>query len=373
MSTSPTPPKLSTEINTATRALHTTLNRLITSRLPLALPPHAPDPTLYTTGLLHFSHIFLTFESIWTDLLSTSSSTSGPTSPPTSPLLSFLLVNPYDSPDLFTSTRPPPAATLHFLSTLRPRGLARSGRVKADLETLTGLHKTDLDVLLATYPGECVAQFCAHIRRAVRVRPHVLVAYAWCYYMAVFSGGRWIRAQLVGAGEAFWRKGAGIDSTSHADGEKGQGKAEAEDSARVGLADQGLSLWHFDGAHDGEDIKAEFKARLAAAEDLFTDDERVDIIEEAKHIFKFSAGLVEELDEKLGTDMERLVQAERAERASARAKTVVEQTGGVKGLPPKVAKSPVLWLKRPEVTGAVVALGCLACVALLTMDARIFL
>ena len=74
------------------RSSHTALNRLIVSRLPLCLPPFTDAPTLYTVGLLHFAHVYLTFESLWADL---APPTAKPT--PSSPLLSFLLVDPWDS------------------------------------------------------------------------------------------------------------------------------------------------------------------------------------------------------------------------------------------------------------------------------------
>ncbi|KAF2865462.1 hypothetical protein BDV95DRAFT_612604 [Massariosphaeria phaeospora] len=339
------PTSLPGEINAATRSLHTTLNRLITTRLPLALPPHTSDPSLYTTGLLHFAHIYLTFESLWNDLV------SAPTSPPTSPLLSFLLVNPYDAPEMFSS--PPSPQMVRFLRTLRPKGLTRSARLKADLEFLTGLHPTDLSVLLAQYPGDKVADYCQHIRRNVKVKPHVLVAYAWCFYMAVFSGGRYIRSELVKSGDEFWRTNTGPDTSTST-------------SSQLPLSESGLSFWSFLGPHDGEDIKADFKQRLLAAESFFTPDERIDVIEEAKSIFKFSAGLVQELDEKLATDLEKLNVPERVERPQP------ETARGEKGahVRPTVvlSRKAVMWWRRPEVTGAAVALGCLAGVALLRME-----
>jgi heme oxygenase len=354
------PASLPGEINTATRypslplctciivliqcrTLHTELNRLITTRLPLALPPFAADPTLYTTGLLHFAHVYLTFESLWADLLPPSSPAQA-ASPPTSPLLSFLLVNPYSEPELFTS--PPSPHIIAFLQTLRPKGLARSGRLKRDLEFLTGLHPTDFDVLLAQYPGDKVADFCTHIRRRVGNKPHVLVAYAWCYYMAVFSGGRYIRAELLKAGNHFWT----ADNENH---------IFNADQEAFRLEEQGLSFWSFPGEHDGLDIKELFKTRLEAAELLLTSDERVDIIEEAKVIFKLSASLVDELDQKLSTDLERLSQFHAAQRHQ------VDKTSEKTSAPTLSSTKMVgTWYHRPEVTGAVVALSCLACVAL---------
>ncbi|KAJ4987680.1 hypothetical protein SVAN01_06847 [Stagonosporopsis vannaccii] len=356
------PVSLPGEINAATRTLHTNLNRLITSRLPLGLPPHTPDSTLYATGLLHFAHIYLTFESLWSDLIRDHARPSSPSaslidrtpsSPTTSPLLSYLLVNPYDSPALFTSTvgapTPPSPQLAAFLSTLRPRGLPRSGRLKRDLEYLLGLHPTDLEVLLSKYPGDKVAAFCTHIRKSVHEKPWVLVAYAWCFYMAVFSGGRWIRAGLLRAGDNFW--------------------PSAHENDGISLEERGLSFWHFFGPHDGEDIKAEFKLRLEEAEHLFSNDQRIDVIEEAKNIFQLCAEVVYELDDTVSSA--RVGQAKIDIRS---AETLQELSTGTKASSERLAdhkqtftstKSLPALLRRPEVTSGLVALGCLVCVALL--------
>ncbi|KAL6703901.1 hypothetical protein ACN47E_008937 [Coniothyrium glycines] len=369
------PVSLPGEINVATRTLHTSLNRLITSRLPLALPPHAPDSSLYATGLLHFAHIFLTFESLWTDLLR-DHATPPAQSPsedrtPSSPLLSYLLVNPYDAPSLFTSTlgapTPPSPQLTAFLSTLRPRGLPRSPRLRHDLAYLLSVHPTDLDVMLAKYPGPGVAAFCTHIRAAVHTKPWTLLSYAWCFYMAVFSGGRWIRSGLLDTPPDFWP--AHTSSTA--------GEAASTPADAPALHHTGLSFWHFPGPRDGEDIKAAFKAHIAAAEHLFSPDERVDVIEEAKCIFTLCAGLVAELDELVGTQMEGMQgvgvegteDSDAVSRASKSEKERVDAPAVMVALrstdEAKTASPPAAsFLRRPEVTGTVVALACLACVLL---------
>ncbi|KAI8942939.1 hypothetical protein NX059_000977 [Plenodomus lindquistii] len=307
---------LASEINTATRSLHTALNRLITTRLPLALPPHTPDSSLYAAGLVHFAHILLTFESLWADVLRD------------------VLVNP----------SPPLAA---FLDTLRPRGLTRSSRLKRDLEHLLGLHPTDLEVLLASYPGDKVAAFCAHIQKSVHRKPWTLVSYAWCFYMAVFSGGRWIRGCLLDAPADYWPAGTDVVELQH----------------------RGLSFWHFPGQHDGQDIKADFKSRLAGAETLFSPGQRVDIIEEAKNIFTLCATLVDELDAMVAaqspapqTDLPAQLEHTAETEKSALLAPLLEQ--GVTQV--QAIKSKDVWtsfFKRPQITGILVAVGCLACVA----------
>ncbi|KAF1833391.1 heme oxygenase-like protein [Decorospora gaudefroyi] len=369
--TAPTlPVSLSGEINAATRTLHTSLNRLITSRLPLALPPHTSDSTLYATGLLHFAHIFLTFESLWADILrdhaSQTTHDAETASPPFSPLLSYLLVNPYDSPTLFTSTlgapTPPSPQLAGFLQSLRPRGLVRSGRLKRDLEYLLGVHATDLEVLLAKYPGNKVAEFCTHIRKSVNEKPWTLVSYAWCFYMAIFSGGRWIRGSLLKAPPGFWPPPATQQDSPN--------EQPPLDPLLLLLSDRGLAFWHFNGLLDGEDIKAEFKTRLLVAENVFSPDERVDIIEEAKNIFRLCATLVDELDDMIATD---LLHEEPSPTLHLPPRKPVSDKGplstrhvGDAAAVTKAGDHPLRsFLRRPEVTGTLVAVGCLACVALL--------
>ena len=234
---------------------------------------------------------------------------------------------------------------LEFLKNLRPKGLSRSGRLRRDLKTLTGLSETDLSVQLSQFPGVKVQEYCAHIRKAVARKPHMLVAYAWCYYMAVFSGGRWIRSELMKAGEGFGRGG------------------EKKAGSDVPLGEAGLSFFSFPGTEDGEDIKAEFKERLAAAEDLFTAQEREEVVAEASEIFKYSANLVRELDELLATPREMLAAVEAAEKDKEKSEEVERAMMRV--------RRPRAWLRRPEVTGVVVALSCVAWFAVYHMGASI--
>lgn len=147
------------------------------------------------------------------------------------------------------------------------------------LETLTGL---DLDV------AQCpeLLAFTEHIYQSTKEKPHVLVAYAWIMYMAVFSGGRWIRQQLIDAGPAFW----GFHTES---------EQLNFDLGRD--ATQGFLIFFFEGRQDGEDIKADFKRRLERAEELLTPEERSDIVSEAQIIFEHCISIVEGLDKQLDT------------------------------------------------------------------------
>ncbi|KAK8163978.1 hypothetical protein IWX90DRAFT_435667 [Phyllosticta citrichinensis] len=285
-------PSLAVEINTATRPAHTSLNRLITTRLPLGLPPHAASPRLYAFGILHFAHLFFTFESCWLDLTRAQQ--------PSNPTLSSLLEDPWISVNgaAADDQNPSPSAgaeqsvhdreILNLLARLLPPGLPRSKRLRTDLATLLSLSPIDLDVHLAAYPTPLLATTTAHIRRRLRRHPHLLLAYTHVLYLAIFAGGRWIRQQLLDGGPEFWGYGAGDDE-----------KKEAAWKQQV--TSKGLSLWFFDGAADGEDIRSEFKRRWAEVEGLLSAEQRDQVVDESRHIFAIVEELVRELDRQLDT------------------------------------------------------------------------
>ncbi|KAK0653494.1 hypothetical protein DIS24_g5931 [Lasiodiplodia hormozganensis] len=398
-----TKPLLSNEINTATRSIHTKLNKLITARLPLALPPHSASPRVYAYGLLHFAHVYLTFESAWQDLINHAPATYN------NPALSSLLEDPWvsvttppssagtttttttSSSSTATPASPSPTspgadandndpldpALLTFLRTLLPAGLPRSKRLRRDLAALLGLRPVELDVRLATagYPGNGrVAAYAAHIRRATAARPHVLIAYAWVMYMAVFAGGRWIRGQLASGGREFWEGGDVIDdsetdkttdSGNTNNDKEGGGARKAPGINFDTLGDRGLAFFSFDGAHDGEDIKAAFKARLEDAEALLSPRQRAEVVAEAHAIFEWSIALVEELDELLDTPdadaMPKPLKGHgRPAPVSEKEKMMMAEKGGAEAMAPAAARQQGNkdWVRQGgSIAGALVVLG----------------
>jgi hypothetical protein len=126
----------------------------------------------------------------------------------------------------------------------------------------------------------------AHIRRSVSKQPHVLLAYAWVLYMALFSGGRFIRATLESAGaHGFWTDGR---------------------QERTVPVHGPLDFFHFPTPQDGEDLKHEFKQRLANMGTLLTEGERDDIVKEAICIFESMILVISQLDDVCHTRMEEL-------------------------------------------------------------------
>lgn len=155
-----------------------------------------------------------------------------------------------------------------------------------------------------------------HIRENVSADPYLLIAYAWTFYMAIFSGGRWIRSQLCNAGDDFWqdnytrpkdisaapaKKGWNwrspvrrLDATPTSPAPK-HSKPQDVDELRA-FETKGLSLWFFPGPQDGEEIRTEFKARLQLCEALLSSEQREEIVAESQSIFSRIEAVVAELD-----------------------------------------------------------------------------
>lgn len=93
--------------------------------------------------------------------------------------------------------------------------------------------------------------------------------------MALFSGGRYIRARLR-AGLA-----ASIGSVASSRADK----------------PAGLSFWEFPGEHDGEDLKIVYKNRVTAISGELTEEERTDITEEGVRIMVLLTDVVREVAE----------------------------------------------------------------------------
>jgi hypothetical protein len=207
----------------------------------------------------------------------------------------------------------------------------RAGRLRADIRVLTGTpeHKIGEQLNAVSKNGR-LAEFIAHTKKAVEANPHVLLAYAWVLYMALFSGGRYLRASLKeagGTGVDFWTRDPSpvrpYSITRDASPRRGSIPGTTDPAAVCPLARPyprtrsrsesveskmvpGMSFFNFVGEEDGTDIKREFKKRITEAEILLTPGEKDDIVTEAEHIFKFMVAMVTELDAVMGTKDEDL-------------------------------------------------------------------
>ncbi|KAI0398338.1 heme oxygenase-like protein [Xylariaceae sp. FL0594] len=285
------PRSLSESVNAATRSVHTKLNKLVMSRLRLALPPQADDASQYVSGLLHISPIYIAFESLWLSLLEKSSPVETPGSEQTS-----LTCTAYDADGAspFVHTKCDFGNTQinvndriqALLAGLHFQGLQRSKPLRDDLISLTNWsNRTLAEKLNDATEATVLSKFLDHIKSHVEGSPHVLLAYAWVLYMALFSGGRFIRSKLESILTNFW-----VPASASAQGQAPTG--------------QPFGFFRFDTPEDGEDLKLEFKRRLVESESVLTPSEREDIVREAQSIFDFMIRLVDELDDICGTDRE---------------------------------------------------------------------
>ncbi|KAF4626998.1 hypothetical protein G7Y89_g11159 [Cudoniella acicularis] len=299
---------LSHQINAATRSLHTQLNRQIISRLPLALPPYGTNPSKYVSGLLHIAPIYTTFESLWEGVVKTPYLEQKPINDACGGCSSDSDISiQNDTPKISPRIR-------NILLDLWPPGLLRTARLRSDIASLSSVSEQEVDSQLRKISQEGkLANFISHTTNSVARNPHVLVAYTWVMYMALFSGGRILRASLQaagGSGKEFWEQDPSpvrpysISQESKRKPAKKTGDDEPKNIwASNSFSDRdilesasGLEFFNFNGEQDGEDIKIEYKKRFTELDDILTTTEKQDIVTEAQHIFQYMLDIVSDLD-----------------------------------------------------------------------------
>lgn len=283
---------LAESIAVATRSIHARLNKLIIARLPLVLPPQAGDSYVYASGLLHIAPIYSTFESSWQEIVHEPAEQAG------------------DDDSQEPETRKPRKPTVsddlrETLDLLHMPGLIRTDRLVADIQSMTGwtAAETREQMAIVSKTGH-LAEVVNHIGRAIKNKPHVLLAYSYIMYMALFAGGRFIRATLESAGREFWDKVAtnpplmpAWRSREPTDARNGTAEGEqAQHSSGNSSGRLPLAFFHFDTPEDGEDLKRDFKQKLADCEGMLCYQEKHDIVQEAICIFENMILVVAQLD-----------------------------------------------------------------------------
>lgn len=254
MSSENSPPTvtLQSALHAATRTCHTNLNKTITARLPLCLPPNAADPTAYYFGMLMFGHIYLTFEQAINEVMTETSEND--------------------------ETRDRHIRLLQTLSTER---LPRTETLKRDYKTLS-------DRIRRRNPGIAIiekrvqkqaAESTRHILENIHSKPHLALAYTWTMYLALFNGGRWLYKQLESPGPGFWQEPINTE----------------QDEVVI----QALSFWRFETSPQdpqAEQLKIEFKGKFEEASNMSTDEERDEVVGEVVGLFELCLNLIDGLD-----------------------------------------------------------------------------
>ena len=154
-----------------------------------------------------------------------------------------------------------------------------------DLVVLLGVEREEVWRRIESPEMVGTREFVARIREVAEMRPHVVVAYAWVFYMGLFEGGRWAREELGRGWDHSWElPGATITTSS------------SSPSSNLGL-----SFWSFpsdngNDNNDGEDIKHDFETRLSDVASMLSPEHKADIIAETKIIFERCAEMVVELE-----------------------------------------------------------------------------
>ncbi|KAJ0116031.1 hem oxygenasemulti-helical [Diaporthe amygdali] len=310
---------LANSINTAILSSHTKINRLILDRMPHAVPPQADNPSTYVSGLLHIGAVYIAFESLWQNILGIHTEIAP--IPYTYPFHNNISTS---SPNLSHEATPTEVTERlrQVLETAYWPNMLRTARVKADIAAMTGwpAHVVD-DQLRSAGTTGALGTFLVHIKEVVDARPHLLLAYAYSLYLALLSGGSYIRMELMYLRAEFWltvpepiRPGM-VPCTRELEGSGGSMRHSSSeyDSGQHGLAMEDpsvtlpLSFFDFDTplGHENprqkaKDLKAEFKRRFADAEQALTEPERRDVIAESVVVFQHLEAVVGQLDEICG-------------------------------------------------------------------------
>jgi heme oxygenase len=313
--------------------------------LPLAIPPFANTSSKYVSGLFHITPIYTTFEALWQEIVESTCQNDDPRE--------AFYDNYLQSGDLVPITEKGASQvetinprTHSLLSFLLLPSLLRSSVLRHDIKALTGTSEDEIEERLEKVSKHGnLADFVEHMEESIGRKPHVILAYAWVLYMALFSGGRILRGILQaasGIGRNFWeREPSPIRPLDSFDGSRRQLRSDASSLAeekRMGRSrtrslleetGDGLGFFSFSGTEDGEDIKTEFKKRYAEIELRLTEVEKADIVEESLHVFKFMLGIIDDLDNIVGTseqDMEAAKSYHKASKLGAVRNSVDQET-----------------------------------------------
>lgn len=315
------PRSLAHSINSAIASSHTRINRLILDRMPRAVPPQADNPSAYITGLLHIGAVYIAFESLWQNIIGLHTE-----------IAPLPYTYPFHNGSVTGKFGPqhgpmPPQVTQRARDILESAywpNMLRSARVKADIRTMTGwpAHVVDEQLRSAGTTG-ALGAFLAHIQDAVDDKPHLLLSYSYSLYLALLSGGSYIRTELMYLRADFWlavpdpiRPGlvpcirelsselgnAGRHRTFEYD--SGSHQVTGEDPSitlPLSFLDFDTPLGHENPRQQAKDLKAEFKRRFTHSELALTEPERRDIVDESVAIFDHLESVVGQLDKICGS------------------------------------------------------------------------
>ena len=232
------------------------VNRLNTARIPMCLPPQVTSPGLYTMGFARWAEIYKGFEETWYSIIG---------DPADWPLETN------HDPASYSSDEERVKAVLRMMCLPE---LYRTRRLESDFAALRLLDPSVAD--LDTGKENAGRDFRQYIKERMPEKPHLLVAYIWIMYQALFNGGRFIRLQFLKAGPEFWGlTQKDMDPTNFP---------------------SPLSFWCVE---NDEATKTDFRKRTVEADKLLTETERQEILAESLEIFRRCTHITLQLDEQV--------------------------------------------------------------------------
>ena len=252
------------------QARHAFLDSHITELLPGALPPYATTPAKYTIGILPFAYIFEALEVQWRNIEKLAS-------PEEHPIVESFAKGQIDS---LWRTQLLRKDLQHLHDILIDENASTCSQDSNDPPSQT----PDLD-LRETVIRECETYLSSdsnsfrtkitpamhelsarnivnRIKIVIPDNPHLLIAHIYIWYLAVLSGGRYLRIPLANAGAEFWNHKSPKD-------------------------DIGFSFLRAE-----PNLKVQLKRQLSDWDDQLTEEQRVEVLEETERIYDMTVELV---------------------------------------------------------------------------------
>lgn len=224
---------LGNRINFNTRSEHNSINRTITLKFAIAIR----DARIYRQGIQAFYHVFRTVEELINKELS----------------------------------QEPLSKTGEILKQIWRPEIARTAALEQDLMFFYGNDRSKFEHPIRQEQID----FVQHIYDAYKEKPHILLAYCHVMYLALFAGGKIMLSSLTRASGVFPR----LD-----------GKTTEE------VSSFGTNLFKFQ-VEDDEVLRLDYKkAYELATRNALTEQEKLDIIDESKEIYKRNVMVVQELE-----------------------------------------------------------------------------
>ena len=267
------PITLASRINISVHQVHADLNRRIIALLPLALPPHADGAVKYAAGMMYILYVYEAMESS----------------------LKRIASIPQHRQTHVTEA----VGGLYIPS------LLRSARLRMDLTRIRyeskkhSANKTAQDAMIlsglsgnASKRGKCLSELVHQLNSISHANSHLMFAYSHMFYLAVFSGGRYIHSRL---------KHAGLSNPNLFFPSFSCFGDAPETSLSI---DEALSFWTFEDTDplDGEHIKNLFKSQFRRGELSLSEMQKDQIVSESKWIMDSLLHIVDEITEKMAVD-----------------------------------------------------------------------